>query len=206
MTEKHRVMSEQPSTYSQLPTNLDLTEQILISIGKLIVVWANCESCFYAVYFCLSGRSNGNADIAWASIQSTRRRMELVYNLLRFDEQISKQTKSELFRCLDEFKAVTEARNYYCHAQYATDETAKILVSIDQWGLAPIKTTHDPLFREKSKPANKETVNQICYMADRCLDVVYRVGDCVYSLRDELKLQDVNLPPLPKGKTPIKEK
>src|SRR5258706_9251962 len=98
MTEKHRVMSEQPSTYSQLPTNMDLTEQILISIGKLIVVWANCESCFYAVYFCLSGRPNRNADIGWASIQSTRRRMELVYNLLRFDEQISKQTKSELFR------------------------------------------------------------------------------------------------------------
>jgi hypothetical protein len=206
MTEKHAVMAAQPSTYSQLPANLDLTEQMLISIGKLIVVWANCESCFYAVYFCLSGRPNGNADIAWASIQSTRRRMELVYNLLRYDEQISKQTKSELFRCLDEFKAVTEARNYYCHAQYATDETAKILVRIDQWGLAPINNTEDPIFKEKSKPANKETVNQICYMADRCLDIIYRVADCVYLLRDELKLQNVDLPPLPTRKTPIKEK
>lgn len=185
------------STYSLMPPNLDLTCQILISVGKLIATWANCETCFYAVYFCLAGRPNGNADVAWASILSTRRRMQLVYNLLRYDTEIAEQTKSKLFRCLEEFDAVTAIRNYYCHARYRTDEDEETLVSIDQWSLAPMKNTTDPIFRQKSRPANKETVNHICSTADRCVEISERVTKAIEEIRAQLRIEHGNFPPVP---------
>jgi hypothetical protein len=191
-------IANRPSLYSLIPTGLATTDRILISVGKLVSVWANCESCFYAAYFCLSGRPNGNADIAWASIQSTRRRMELIYNLVRYDPDLSDLTKSEIFKCLDDFKSVTELRNFLCHSRYHTeDEANEIIVSINSWGLAPISGTTAPIFKEKSKPATNATINEICDAADRCLDIDERITRCVYKIRDELKLQHVELPPPP---------
>lgn len=137
------------STYSLIPPELDVTTQLLLSVGKLVAVWANCESCFYAAYFCLAGTPNGNADIAWASILSTRRRMQLVYNLARHERRLSDDTRSKLLRCLEEFEPATEARNYYCHSQYTTDHTEETLVSIDNWGLAPIRGDQRSNFQTK---------------------------------------------------------
>lgn len=194
-------MAKRKSTYSLLPSQLDITSQILISVGKLIAVWANCETCFYAVYFCLAGRPNGNADIAWASALSTRRRMELVHNLLRYEPDIQENTREELIACIGEFEGATRIRNYFCHARYRTEDDDETIASIDQWGLAPIRKVTDRIFTEKSKPANKDTVNQICCAADRCVELNERVTKCVYDLREQLKLVHVKLPPLRKPST-----
>ncbi len=183
-----------PSTYSLIPAGLDVTVQLLLSVGKLVAVWANCESCFYAAYFCLAGTPNGNADIAWASILSTRRRMQLVYNLARHETRIAEATRSELLRCLEEFEPVTEARNYYCHSQYTTDHTQETITSIDNWGLAPIRGTTDPIFKQRSKPANKATVNEICSIADKCVDISHRTAKCVDEIRAQLKIDYFSLP------------
>ncbi|WKA27063.1 hypothetical protein [Bradyrhizobium roseum] len=193
-------MPKAPSTYSLIPKELDTTQAILMCIGKLIAVWANTEACFYAVYFCLSGHPSGNADIAWASILSTRRRMDLVYNLLRYENELDAEIKTELFECLERFRAVTEFRNQLCHSMYTTEppENEK-LVSIDQWSLAPIKNITDPIFKEKSKLANAATINEICCIADRCMEINERVTKSVYKIRDQLKLQHVVLPPLQLG-------
>jgi hypothetical protein len=64
------------STYADIPKDLNIQEQMLICIGKLVTEWANLESVFYVAFFCLAGRPNGNADIVWASVESTNRRME----------------------------------------------------------------------------------------------------------------------------------
>lgn len=190
-------MTRQKSTYSLLPPGLDLSCQILISVGKLVAVWGNCESCFYAIYFCLGGRPNGNADVTWASILSTRKRMAVLNNLVRYEDTLTESTKTEILRCLDEFASLTLIRNYYCHARYATADDEETIVSIEQWSLAPIKTLSDPIFKERSKPANKDTVNQICSTADKLVELSWRVTKCAYKVRDELKLDHLSWPPLP---------
>ena len=185
------------STYSLIPRDLDLTCQILLSVGKLVAVWGNCESCFYGIYFCLAGRSNGNADVTWASIYSTRKRMEILHNLVRYDADLPEDTKAEIFGCLAEFDALTLVRNFYCHARYNCEEDDETIVSIEQWGLAPIRKPTDPIFKEKSRPATKDTVNQICSTADRIVELSRRVSRQAYRVRDCLKLDHLNWPPLP---------
>jgi hypothetical protein len=104
-------MTNAKSTYSLMPAGLDLTCQILTSVGKLVAVWSNCETCFYAIYFCLGGRTNGNADVTWASVLSTRPRMIMLHHLVRYETEIDDRTKSEILKCLGEFKSLTGIRN-----------------------------------------------------------------------------------------------
>jgi hypothetical protein len=183
-------------TYSEIPKGLDLSEQLLICIGKLIAEWANLESVFYVAFFCLAGRPNGNADIAWASIQSTRRRMQMVNSFLQYEEKLTPEVRRGLQKCLEEFRGITDARNYYCHATYRTNDELEI-VSIEQWSLAPIEKETDLIFKEKSKNLSKATINEICCTIDNCQKISVRATKLVYKLRDELRLQHVKLPPLP---------
>ncbi|WP_172788677.1 MULTISPECIES: hypothetical protein [Bradyrhizobium] len=194
---KSCLMPSHQSTYSLLPPGLDLTCQILISIGKLIAVWANCETCFYAIYFCLGGRSNGNADVTWASVLSTRRRLTMLHHLVRYEDGVDDQTKNEILKCLQLFDALTAVRNYYCHARYRTAEDGETILSIDQWSLAPLGTTSDPIFKERSKPASKQTVNEICSTADRIVELSDRVAKLAHSVKEQLKLDIPSWPPLP---------
>jgi hypothetical protein len=185
------------SIYSLLPAGLDLTCQILISVGKLVADWANCETCFYAIYFCVAGRANGNADVTWASVLSTRRRLTILHHLVRYETGIDDPTKADILKCLQEFDALTAIRNYYCHARYRTAADEETILSIDQWSLAPLGTLSDPIFKERSRSASKETVNHICSTADRIVELSNRVTNCAYAVKAQLNLDHLLWPPLP---------
>jgi hypothetical protein len=186
------------STYSDIPKSLDLSGQLLFSVGKLVAVWANLESVFYGIFFCLNGRPNGNADIIWASVLSTKRRMEMVTHLVKYEPELSAEIKDEVSKCIVDFRSVTATRNYYCHSVYHThDEDVDRIVSLENWSIAQIQSDGGDIFQTKNKELNKDTINQICSTIDRALEINNRATPLVYKIRDALKLQHVSLPPLP---------
>lgn len=184
------------STYADVPKSLDLPEQMLICIGKLIAEWANCESCFYVVFFCLTGRPNGNADVIWASVQSTRRRLEIISDLIRYEPDLEPGLAGSLQKCIDEFTPITALRNYYCHSIYHADDKG-MMARVDNWHIPQVPADPRQIIETKSKSVSKATVNEMCCIIDRCMDLADRVASLAYKLRDELKLQHVVLPPLP---------
>jgi hypothetical protein len=172
---------------------LDLPEQMLICIGKLIAEWSNCESMFYAVFFCLSGRPNGNADVVWASVLSTRRRMEMISHLIRYEQGLDQELAAALQKCLESFRKPTSVRNYYCHSIYNGDEHST-LTSVENWHIA---NDDDAVIQSKIKVVSKDTINQICCTIDQCVEIGNRTFSLVHKLKDALQLQHVTLPPLP---------
>jgi hypothetical protein len=184
------------STYADIPKNLNLPEQMLICIGKLIAEWANCESCFYVVFFCLAGRPNGNADVIWASVQSTKRRMEIITDLIRYETSLDPDLATALHKCIARFVAITALRNYYCHSIYHTDDNG-MMSRVDNWHIPQIPTDPIQIIETKSKPVSKATINELCCTIDRCMELSDDVFKLLHKLRDALQLQHVVLPPLP---------
>ncbi|WP_247398484.1 hypothetical protein [Bradyrhizobium sp. 76] len=184
------------STYAEVPKSLDLPEQMLICIGKLIAEWANCESCFYVVFFCLTGRPNGNADVIWASVQSTRRRMEIISDLIRYEVGLDPELASSLQKCIARFVPITALRNYYCHSIYHADANG-MMSRVDNWHIPQVPADPTQIIETKSKPVSKATINEMCCTIDRCMELADDVFKLLHKLRDALQLQHVVLPPLP---------
>jgi hypothetical protein len=181
------------STYADVPKNLDLPEQMLICIGKLIVEWANCESVFYGVFYCLTGRSNGNADVLWHSVQSTKRRMAMISDLIRYETDFDPALATALQKCIENFRNPTGVRNYYCHSIYNGDENG-IMARVENWHIAD---DDNEVIQSKTKLVSKDTINQICCTIDQCIEIAERTFKLVHQLRDALQLEHVTLPPLP---------
>ncbi len=183
------------STYSDIPKGLDLPEQMLICIGKLVAEWANCESVFYVVFFCLTGRPNGNADVLWHSVKGTSRRVEIISHLIRYEQALNldPELAEALQRCLNNFRTVTGIRNYYCHSIYNADDKG-MLARVENWH---ISDDDNVVIDAKTKYVSKDTINQICCAIDQCIDVSERTFKLAHRLRDALQLQHLTLPPLP---------
>jgi hypothetical protein len=90
-----------------------------ISIGQLVMHWANNESVFLAILQLMLG-SRDQGEVIWFSQTSTKARTELVARLAKAtisDEKIV----SDIEKLRAAFDKLSAARNFYCHAMYELD-------------------------------------------------------------------------------------
>lgn len=93
----------------------------LVSIGNLVVNWANNESVFLAMLQMFFGHGGYTAAIVWHSHRTTVARLDLISRLCRErlkDETLIKDVDS----AIQKFKAFSRMRNFYCHATYRYSE------------------------------------------------------------------------------------
>ena len=86
-------------------------------LSKLVVNWANCETCLVRVLARILRIHPTKADVLFYAITSTRGRTELVERVGMMYLQNDRDIR-HLQKLLRGFQSVTKMRNEVCHAEY----------------------------------------------------------------------------------------
>jgi hypothetical protein len=103
----------------------DRRTTILALIGNLVFNWSNNESLFIYVLMLLLKVDQVSAAIVFATLNTTRARLDLIQRLARIkikDKALSK----ELDRVIDRFNDGTHIRNEFNHCMYTVDGNGAI--------------------------------------------------------------------------------
>ncbi len=103
----------------------DSRTRVLSLIGSLVFSWSNNESMFIYVLMILLDTDEVTAAIVFASLNTTRARLDLVQRLAAVklnDEKVS----AELGRMIKRFNELTKIRNEFNHCMYGIDEQGRI--------------------------------------------------------------------------------
>lgn len=162
----------------------------LVSIGNLVVNWANNESVFMAMLQVLIEGGKFSAAIIWHSQRTTLARLELIDRLCR-DRVQDAQLRTDVNRAIASFKGLTRARNFYCHATYSYDSALKL----DSATGVTFNQEDDPLNFE-TKRMDLATLNEIGFVSTELGKLNRALWDLVVRLQNALGGQRVTLPEL----------
>jgi hypothetical protein len=98
---------------------------ILALIGNLIVSWSNNESLFIYVLMLLLETDQSSAAIVFATLNTTRARLDLIQRLAKIKLKDEKLDKA-LSKLIDRFNRSTALRNEFNHCMYITDAAGQI--------------------------------------------------------------------------------
>lgn len=107
------------------PGSADRRTLILALIGNLVFSWSNNESLFIYVLMLLLKTDQASAAVVFATLNTTRARLDLISRLARM--KISDQTlQKELNRIIERFNDCTRIRNEFNHCMYTVDGHGEI--------------------------------------------------------------------------------
>jgi hypothetical protein len=107
------------------PESADRRTTILSLIGNLVFNWSNNESLFIYVLMLLLKVDQVSAAIVFATLNTTRARLDLIQRLAQTkikDKALSK----ELDRLIERFNDGTHIRNEFNHCMYTVDSSGEI--------------------------------------------------------------------------------
>lgn len=107
------------------PASADRRTLILALIGNLIVGWSNNESLFIYVLMLLLETDPSSAAIVFATLNTTRARLDLIQRLSKIKLKDEKLDKA-LSKLIDRFNRSTALRNEFNHCMYITDQRGQI--------------------------------------------------------------------------------
>jgi len=107
------------------PASADRRTFILALIGNLIVNWSNNESLLIYVLMILLDTDRSSAAIVFATLNTTRARLDLIQRLSKIKLRDEKLNKA-LSKLIDRFNRSTALRNEFNHCMYITDEAGQI--------------------------------------------------------------------------------
>jgi hypothetical protein len=93
---------------------------IMALIGNLVYTWSNNESMFIYILMLLMGTDEPTAAIVFATLNTTRARLDLVERLAKIKIPDKSVAKS-LERIITRFNEVTKIRNEFNHCMYKVD-------------------------------------------------------------------------------------
>jgi hypothetical protein len=103
----------------------DRRTEILALIGNLVYSWSNNESMFIYVIMLLLGTNQTSAMVVFATLNTTRARLDLVQRLAV--ARISDKTiAKELDALIDRFNETTRFRNEFNHCIYTVNDHGEI--------------------------------------------------------------------------------
>lgn len=103
----------------------DHRTMILALIGNLVFSWSNNESMFIYVLMILLDTDEVSAAIVFATLNTTRARLELVQRLAKAKIG-DKATAKALERLIDRFNDCTRVRNEFNHCMYTVSDRGEI--------------------------------------------------------------------------------
>lgn len=163
----------------------------LVSIGNLVVNWANNESVFLALLQTLLAGGEQSAAIVWHSHRTTQARLELVSRLCR--EQIKdEELLEEVQRAIVGFKNLSRTRNFFCHAMYRYDED----LCLAEAAGTTLTQDGDPMKFEVKK-MDRATLNEMGHITMELGEFNRRLWGLVDRVQTALGVQRVKLPQLP---------
>jgi hypothetical protein len=137
------------------PGSADRRTLILALIGNLVFSWSNNESLFIYVLMLLLETDQASAAIVFATLNTTRARLDLINRLARM--KIRDQAMQKELDCIIErFNDCTRVRNEFNHCMYTVDShgeithshSIRIIESKKQLRLGNIKPMDDTRLNE----------------------------------------------------------
>lgn len=96
-------------------------ESILSLIGTLVFSWANNESVFIYVLMLLMRTEQSTAAIVFATLNTTRARLDLIQRLSK-SQRIDKAVTADLDDLVGRFSKLTRIRNEFNHSMFILNE------------------------------------------------------------------------------------
>lgn len=107
------------------PSTADRRTLILALIGNLVSSWSNNESMFIYVLMILLRTSQESAALTFATLNTTRARLDLIQRLAKITIR-DKSLEKTLSKIIDRFNESTAVRNEFNHCMYVTDASGQI--------------------------------------------------------------------------------
>jgi hypothetical protein len=107
------------------PSTADRRTQILALIGNLVSSWSNNESLFIYVLMILMRTTQESAALTFATLNTTRARLDLIQRLAKITIKDKNLDKS-LSKIIERFNASTVVRNEFNHCMYVVDANGQI--------------------------------------------------------------------------------
>jgi hypothetical protein len=98
---------------------------ILAVIGNLVYSWSNNESMFIYVLMLLMRTDQASATVVFATLNTTRARLDLVERLAKLKIK-DRAVEKELERIVTKFNDYTRIRNEFNHCMYTVDQHGEI--------------------------------------------------------------------------------
>jgi hypothetical protein len=98
---------------------------IMALIGNLVYSWANNESMFIHMLMVLMNTDEASAAVVFATLKTTRARLDLVERLARLKIKDRSMQKT-IERIIARFNELTKIRNEFNHCMYTLDDRGEI--------------------------------------------------------------------------------
>lgn len=184
-------MNGYPEAHFDYPEGLDLQDQLVFGVGALVIQWADCETAFYGILETLVGRPNSGVGIVvWEAVRNTRDRLDLVAHLTKA-QSLPPALEVAVGDAVARFRSVSKVRNFYCHAEYQSDDAGLITRIVSR----KLIQEHEPLSLD-SRPVGKGMINDIANTIRAAASLKADALRLIYRLQDELA---VSQPELPQG-------
>lgn len=110
---------------SAAPGSADRRTLILALIGNLVFSWSNNESLFIYVLMLLLDTDQASAAIVFATLNTTRARLDLIQRLARMKLR-NRAHEQELVKLIERFNDYTRTRNEFNHCMYTVGAHGEI--------------------------------------------------------------------------------
>lgn len=107
------------------PKSADHRTSILALIGNLVFSWSNNESLFIYLLMLLLRTDQTSAAIVFATLNTTRARLDLIQRLAKVHIQDANLDKT-LNKIIERFNDCTRIRNEFNHCMYMVDDRGEI--------------------------------------------------------------------------------
>lgn len=138
------------------PKSADRRTTILALIGNVVLNWSNNESLFIYVLMLLQKTDQASAAILFATLNTTRARLDLIQRLARIKIK-DKTLNKELDRLIERFNGGTHIRNEFNHCMYTVDGSGEI----SQTQSMRLVQTRGNLQFGETKPLDDARVNEM---------------------------------------------
>jgi hypothetical protein len=146
------------------PASADRRTFILALIGNLVFSWSNNESLFIYVLMILLETDEPSAAIAFATLNTTRARLDLIQRLARIkikDDKIDR----DLAKLIERFNETTQVRNEFNHCMYVLDsrghithtQSMRVVQTRNQLQFGQLKPMDDPRLAVMMKTTEEMT-------------------------------------------------
>ena len=137
------------------PASADRRTLILALIGNLVFSWSNNESLFIYVLMILLETDQASAAVVFATLNTTRARLDLINRLARIKIR-DRAMQKELDRIIARFNECTRVRNEFNHCMYTVDDhgeithshSIRIIETKNQLRLGDVKPMDDARLKE----------------------------------------------------------
>jgi hypothetical protein len=144
------------------PASADRRTLVLALIGNLVSNWTNNESLFIYVLMILLKTDQESAALTFATLNTTRARLDLIQRLARITIK-DKTLDKALAKIIERFNDTTHIRNEFNHCMYIVDaqgqithtQSMRIVQTKDNLQFGEMKPMGDARLREMIK-ATKE--------------------------------------------------